>query len=333
MVAKDVHLFPLALRLSLHTIACGTVLFFMFGGYMYYGSVPHARTTVLTYLMKTLMLIASINAIWFNLATCFLDFPDLVDPIFLEYPQAVCLLFRAELYVGLLLKVTILVLTFRLGLTVNSLEFHGINHEKIYKIALAILILMTTLENVLIYLSYQTLCPNMKILQLLSNAHGITIPDQELKNAHGPPLLAIQCILVCIPEGLRKYLQHRSMGNEQRIFAVSGRVVDINTVQDIPGSSNEQVQDDESQMKNNSISIRTKPQELLSPKRLKQNKVGQVWIDNNKDTTTSDNNNGAQADDQTNKEKEDKSIEIKTGITIYFIALMSTFPLGRLPTI
>ena len=214
--------------------------------------------------------------------------------------------------------------------------------KKIYKIALAILILMTTLENVLIYLTYQTLCPNMKILKLLTNAHGITIPDQELKKTHGPPLLAVQCILVCMLEALRKYLQHRSEDRIQRIFAVSGRIGELNMIQGFSGSSNEttfynssneQVLVDVPLKINNLISIRTKPQELLSPRRLKQNKVGQFWIINNEDTNPSDNINGQQADTQTNNEKDDKSIEIKTGITIYFIALMSTFPIGRLPTI
>ena len=173
--AKEMSFLSIFLKIIMHCLVCCTVLLILMAGYLYYKSVPYAQTTVLTYLIRLLLIVTSITVIWFNLLAVLLEYPRAADVWFETSPETACIFFRADFFMGNVLKCIITILTFRLYLTIHSLRFHRMNHEKVFKITLVLLIILNFLENIAIYLSNRTMCSNFTLFQILTKIHGLDL--------------------------------------------------------------------------------------------------------------------------------------------------------------
>ena len=205
----ETNILPTFLKIALHVALCCSVLTFLAGGFLYYRSIPYERTTVLTYLMKSLMILTGLTVIWHDLSNIILQYPVQVGIWFEASPQATCAMFPNEI-IGMMIKCIILILSFRLYLTISPFCFHSLNHELIFEISLAMIVMVTFFESLLMYLAYGILCPNLRLLKLMAKIYGVTIPDEILEIGNQPPLLAIQAALVGVPEVMRKFLKYKS---------------------------------------------------------------------------------------------------------------------------
>lgn len=139
-------------------------------------------------------------------------------------PNSACAMLREDFFLGILTKNLLLILTVRLFLTIDSLRFQRMNHEKVFKILLTLFVILTFLEILLIFLSNGTLCSNLEFLQTLSKIYDVNLPEEEYQNTAQPPLLAIQCALTCIPEVCRSYILYTRRQKARRIASVPGTV-------------------------------------------------------------------------------------------------------------
>ena len=174
--------------------------------------------------MRMLMITTATTVIWFNMLSFILESQILIDFWFQMTPYSACAMLRADFFLGTLTKNLLLILTFRLFLTMDSLKFQRMNHEKVFKISLTLLIILTFLEIMLIFLSNGTLCSNLRLLQTLSKIYDVNIPDEEYQNTAQPPLLAIQCALTCIPEVSRSFILYTRRLKARKIASIPGAV-------------------------------------------------------------------------------------------------------------
>lgn len=351
--AKEMPFLPVSLKIIMHGLVCCTVISILMAGYFYYGSVPHAQTTVLTYLMRLLMIVTSSTVTWFNLLAVLLEYPRAADFWFEASPETACVFFRAEFFMGNALKCIITLFTFRLYLTLHSLRFHRMNHEKVFKITLALLITLTLLENIAIYLSNRTLCSNLRLFQILTKVHGVDLSVDAFQNTSQPPLLAIQCALTIIPEIVRKFINYKRNKKSNRIISVSG-TIPMNPIsngnifplkeetksfdlssdslqQDVPMDTDNTEQMNSS-YEHNTTNLRSITPMVLNIRSLNQiQPVRQVWIQDpeivnsvNDMALTAENDNELHCPANLINIKQ---VELKTSTTVCFLAFMSTTPI------
>ncbi len=187
-IIKDSNILPGYVNVFLHTIVGIVALSSDVLVFKFYGSLPDFKTSVLTYTVRLLVVASGIAVVWYNLAAIILEFSYYISPWVAEYPNMFCTLLRAETVCEVQVVAVIMIQLCKACIVFNSLYFLSMNHERVFKFILVIVLVIFITHNSLALFFAGTLCPPPKLSRIL-RLNKIQVPEEMKKTA--PPLFFI----------------------------------------------------------------------------------------------------------------------------------------------
>ena len=215
-MVKESNMLPGYLNVILHIVVgfialASDVLVFKF-----YGSLPDFKKSVLTYMVRLLVVASGIAVVWYNLAAIILEFSFYISPWVAEYPNTCCTLLRAETVCEVMLVAIIMIQLCKACIVFNSLFFLSMDHERVFKFSLVVVLVIFMTHNSLALFFAGTLCPLPKLSRIL-RLNKIKVPEEMKKTA--PPLIFIYFIITFLATIILKFVK-RIKNKNQRINPV-----------------------------------------------------------------------------------------------------------------
>ena len=215
-IVKDSNMLPGYLNVILHIVVgfialASDVLVFKF-----YGSLPDFKKSVLTYTVRLLVVASGIAVVWYNLAAIILEFSFFISPWVAEYPNTCCTLLRVETVSEVMLVAIIMIQLCKACIVFNSLFFLSMDHERVFKFILVIVLVIFMTHNSLALFFAGTLCPLPK-LSIILRLNKIQVQEEMKKTA--PPLIFIYFNVTFLATIILKFVK-RIKNKNQRINPV-----------------------------------------------------------------------------------------------------------------
>ena len=165
--------------------------------FLYYNSLPAPRKTILVYLTQFLMLLNTITLILgtFNKFSISV-LPKLVEDGFRIAPNLTCSLLHQEPPKVLLFNCLFTILLFKAMAAAMSSEYLSMDHYRLWKITLGVMIFTWILEYLVIFSIYGTLC-SKQYIDFLQTFHGLKFDSDFLR--HKPPTSLIHMAIILLP--------------------------------------------------------------------------------------------------------------------------------------
>ena len=124
---------PIGLKISLHLSSCGVVLFALRLIFKYYGSLQPSSQTVVTKLMRVIMILVGIKNVWLTGILIVKEFPLLVISALLAYPTATKVLMSSFLTTWMTSIAVTMVILIKTYLLIRPNRFLALDHEVKFK--------------------------------------------------------------------------------------------------------------------------------------------------------------------------------------------------------
>ena len=227
-IIKDCNILPKYLNIFLHFLV-GTVAFASdVLVYKFYGHLPDFKKSVLTYTVRLMVVASGIAVVWYNLAAIILQFSSYLSKWVAEYPNMFCTLLRAETVCEVIIVATIMIQLCKACIVFNSMYFLSMDHERVFKVILILVLIIFVTHNSLALILAGTLCPAPKLSRIL-NLNRIEV-DEEMKKA-APPLFFVYLFVAFLATMILKLVK-KFRNRKERKYPIVPK--NLTTVSGIP---------------------------------------------------------------------------------------------------
>ena len=165
--------------------------------FKYYGSLLGTHQTLITYLVRLLMITGSILNLHYILVRDLHDLiPDQMEYWYRHETQLACSLFTTMVPSVIFLTNLFFILVTKGYMMLNTMHYLGINHEKIAKVLFFTIIVINVGEFTALLLRYGTLCPKVK-LENIRTVYKLNLAEDV---PHTPAIVPYHVVLLIIPE-------------------------------------------------------------------------------------------------------------------------------------
>ena len=199
------------------TILSLTSVVFIF---KYYGSLSVTQKTIISSLMRVLMVTSGLLVTWFMIIKYVHILGD--DPVrewYTEEPQLACSLLSLMVPNIICLTNLFFVLCAKCYMMADTMNYLSLDHDRLSNIILLLLITLVVGEITFLFLIYGTLCPKLK-LEKIKEEFDIALPE-NIKNT--PPVVMIHELSLLVPEcifQLIKFMKQRKKSRYNKFTTI-----------------------------------------------------------------------------------------------------------------
>ena len=165
--------------------------------YKYYGSLMETHQTLITYMVRLLMITGGMLNLNYILVRDLHDmFPEWMESWYRHETQLACSLFTTMVPSVIFLTNLFFVLVTKGYMMLNTLHYLSLNHEKLAKILFWTIAVINFGEFTALFLRYGTLCPKVK-LENIRTVYKINLPEDT---PHTPAIVPWHIIILIVPE-------------------------------------------------------------------------------------------------------------------------------------
>ena len=165
--------------------------------YKYYGSLMETHQTLITYMVRLLMITGGILNLNYILVRDLHDmFPEWMESWYQNDTQLACSLFTSMVPSVIFLTNLFFVLVTKGYMMLNTLHYLGLDHEKLAKVLFCTIVGINAGEFTVLFLRYGTLCPKGK-LENIRTVYKINLPEDT---PHTPAIVPFHTLILIVPE-------------------------------------------------------------------------------------------------------------------------------------
>ena len=180
--------------------------------YKYYGSLPETKKTLVTYLMRSLMITAAIYMLHRKTIRFFhILFPEQANYFYTYHTEFSCNLLSTFVPGSLFQTNLFFILCAKYYMMVNTMSYLSLDHDRLKKFALIIMIGLNIIEKLILLFIYGSLCPCNK-LHKIEKEYGVNV--SEIKAI--PPISIIHMISLGLPELIYRIILLIKRRNQNR---------------------------------------------------------------------------------------------------------------------
>ncbi len=184
--------------------------------YKYYGSLVETQKTLITFLMRVLM----ITGVYWSLNRKINKFfhlllPDESKYFYSNHTELACNIMSSYLPSTLFISNLTMILCTKCFMMVNTMRYLSLDHDYLKRIALISFIVYHTTEKLLLYFIYGTLCPSSK-LDKIRITYNVDVSNIH----HLPRLYFVYVMFLGLPEAIYRIILLRKIRKERRYLLV-----------------------------------------------------------------------------------------------------------------
>ena len=165
--------------------------------FFYYQTLPPIRKTVLVFLMQLFMIVNCSVLVHSMLIILPAEvFPNFVNKGFAVAPNLTCSLLASEPLLVLACYCLFVILCFKAFASLMPYHYLSMNHNRVWRISVAAIVLFWILEYTLILAFNRTLCTKFYVYYLYT-FFGFMVEDETMKNK--PSTLMVHLLLLLVP--------------------------------------------------------------------------------------------------------------------------------------
>ena len=164
VVLSNLNIFTEEVNFIIVCILIAEAIFSSFLIILYYDSLPSQKNTILTHLMKLLLILNSIILLHSLVVTLAVQFyPDKLQEFFNYVPNLTCSLIMQEPNIAFLSNCLFAIMSFKTMALVFSQEFLSMNHNRVWRITLITMVITLVFEYTFHLVQYETICTKHNI--------------------------------------------------------------------------------------------------------------------------------------------------------------------------